>query len=262
MKNESQGAKRGFAEFISGKGFYIVLTLCLAVIGVSVWTMINLAAPEESLENDPVMSSYVPGSEITASESAEVAEPAAPPEDEAVEQDRVEPPAIKETEPVAAVSSTDYTDEQRLEALEQQVIAAAQSVFIRPVSGEVICGYSGETLVYSATMADWRTHRGVDLYAVIGAEVKAASGGTVTDVRNDPLMGTTVVVDHGDGLTSIYSNLEAEPPVTVGQTLRVGDTLGVVGSSAIAESSELSHLHFAMQVDGVYVDPGEYIELD
>lgn len=64
------------------------------------------------------------------------------------------------------------------------------------------------------------------------------------------LMGTCVVVDHGDGLTSIYCNLSAKPTVSEGDTVSTGTVLGVVGETAIAESSRPSHLHLEMAQDG------------
>lgn len=50
-------------------------------------------------------------------------------------------------------------------------------------------------------------------------------------------MGTTVVVEHGGGLTSTYSNLASVPTVAVGDTVGAGSVLGSVGGTAIAESA-------------------------
>ena len=114
-------------------------------------------------------------------------------------------------------------------------------------------------LAYDETMGDWRTHSGVDIAASVGTNVLAISAGTVQGVYDDDLMGTCVVVDHGDGLTSTYCNLSAKPTVSEGDPVSTGTVLGVVGETAIAESSRPSHLHLEMAQDGKAVDPVSYL---
>ena len=62
-------------------------------------------------------------------------------------------------------------------------------------------------LLYDQTMADWRTHNGIDVQAEEGAAVKTAADGTVLSVTSDELMGTTVVIQHSGGYTTQYSSL-------------------------------------------------------
>ena len=114
------------------------------------------------------------------------------------------------------------------------------------MEGETIHPYSVETLVYDQTMGDWRT-------------VCAAAAGTVVSVHLDDLMGTTVTVEHADGLRSVYANLAEETAVTEGATVQAGDPLGSVGESAIAESALAPHLHFALWQGDAPLDPGEYL---
>ena len=87
----------------------------------------------------------------------------------------------------------------------------------------------------------------------------AAAKGTVAEVYEDDLLGTTVVIDHGEGLKSTYSNLAATPTVAAGDSVNMGDVIGSVGNTAIGETGEVIHLHFAMTKDGVSVDPAEYL---
>ena len=79
-----------------------------------------------------------------------------------------------------------------------------------PVKGEVLRGFSVETLALDPTLGDWRTHGGLDIAAAQGVEVRAMAPGAVAQVYEDGLMGTTVVIDHGDGLTSTYQGLAAD----------------------------------------------------
>ena len=113
--------------------------------------------------------------------------------------------------------------------------------------------------VYDMTMSDWRTHYGLDSESSLGTQVLAAADGTVTEVYADDLYGTTVVISHGGGIESVYSNLAELPTVEVGQSVSKGDTIGSVGTTALCEAGEVYHLHFAMRADGQSVDPGEYL---
>ena len=140
-------------------------------------------------------------------------------------------------------------------ATPQPTPQAAPTVFTWPVQGDILTDYSLEVLSYNPTMDDWRTHDGLDIASAAGTEVKAAAAGTVTAVLQDAMMGTTVVVEHGGGLTSTYSNLASVPTVAVGDTVGAGSVLGSVGGTAIAESALASHLHFSMSLDGSTVDP-------
>ena len=114
-------------------------------------------------------------------------------------------------------------------------------------------------LAYDETMGDWRTHHGLDISAQLGTEVCSISTGTVEAVYDDDLMGTTVVIDHGGGIKSIYSNLAAKPTVVVGDTVKPGTVIGAVGETALAESGRPPHLHLEMSKGDYIVDPLQYL---
>ena len=116
-----------------------------------------------------------------------------------------------------------------------------------------------DELVYSETFEDWRIHDGIDIAAASGTAVLAASDGTVASVVQDPMMGMTVVIDHGDGYCTTYANLAETPTVSAGETVCAGAVIGAVGESALAESARGSHLHFSVTLDGDVVDPHEYL---
>ena len=132
-------------------------------------------------------------------------------------------------------------------------------VYTWPVKGEVLRGFSLETLAYDVTMGDWRTHGGVDLAAEAGLKVLAAGEGQVTQVYDDPMMGTTVVVEQPDGVTAVYSNLSNETAVAPGDSVETGGVLGTVGETAIAESGMPAHLHLEFYSGGAAVDPLDYL---
>ena len=130
---------------------------------------------------------------------------------------------------------------------------------ISPLDGTTVTVFSMNELLYDETMADWRTHDGLDIQAAEGDAVKTAAAGTVVKVENDELMGTTVFIEHAGGYTTQYSSLQVDPPVRQGQTVVAGDIIGTVGNTAAAENNMGPHLHFSVSKDGKVIDPAEYV---
>lgn len=122
--------------------------------------------------------------------------------------------------------------------------------FVSPVEGEIVKGYYTDSLVFSETMQDFRTHSGVDIAASIGDNVLAYSNGTVSKVENDPFMGTTVEITHAGGVVSVYKNLGSNLWVEAGIEVKAGDKIGTVGDSAILEIADKPHLHFELWMNG------------
>ena len=134
------------------------------------------------------------------------------------------------------------------------------TTFVAPLVGVVSKGHSMDTPVFSATLNEWRVHTGIDIAAEEGAEVYAGAAGEVTNVYYDNYYGKSVEITHPDGIVSVYSNLDSESiNVKVGDNVRVGARLGRIGDTSLTELADEAHLHFAMYVDGISVDPLAYI---
>lgn len=235
------------SDFISGKGFYLVVLICVAAIALSGYYLVQgvRGGLDETLDQ-PVSGSAA----IVESSAAPSARPAVKPSDSpALSSARVTAPPVSEVPaPSAALSEAPAPS-----------VAPAPLVFTWPVKGTIIAGFSVEALAYNETMGDWRTHNGLDIASERGTQVLAAAGGTVTALYEDDLMGTVVEIDHGQGLVSQYANLAAVPTVEVGDTVSTGNVIGSVGQTAAAESGRASHLHYALLKDGYPVDPAEYL---
>lgn len=119
--------------------------------------------------------------------------------------------------------------------------------------------YNETDLMYNASLNRWEAHKSVDLSASEGSNVMAIADGTVTQVYSNYLEGTVVVIEHSNGLKSLYGSLKEDVSVSVGQTVSQGDIIGVVGCTAKAEHIDVCHLHFELYRDGIKVDPAEYI---
>ena len=98
----------------------------------------------------------------------------------------------------------------------------------------------------------------MDIAAQQGTTVLAASAGAVLSVTDDPLMGTTVVLENDNGYQKAYANIKAKPSEEAGAPEYAGQIIGAVGTTAAAESGQ-PHLHFAVTKDGKAVDPNEYL---
>lgn len=135
-------------------------------------------------------------------------------------------------------------------------------VFVAPVKGEILKGASLTVPVFSQTMEDYRTHSGVDVYCNSGSDIAAAAAGTIKKIWDDPMMGMSVSIEHSGGAVTVYQNLYDELPdgIEEGCEVRAGQIIATAGDSALMEIAEESHLHFALIVNGEYVDPSEYIE--
>ena len=240
MNSRSSGGK--LEEFFNGKGFYIVLFLCAAVIGASAWMM---AAGDRAMKEEiSVMKQDVPSERVETIIVPPVAEETLPVQVTLPEE------TAQETEPEAEAPET--------EAVWSETVPVSSPLYLWPVSGTVERRHDLEVLHYDVTMQDWRTHAGIDIAAPLGSPVNAAHAGSVVQIAQDDLYGTVVTVDHGDGMASVYANLAEEPAVAVGDWVEPGSVIGAVGSSALCEVGQEGHLHFARTVNGAAVDPLSY----
>ena len=252
--------KKSFGEsleaFFAGKGFYIVLFLCVAVIGVSTWVMLTENGTDvEQGALDMTLSESEDYVETGRTHNNVITEPTTTPKP--VSTPMPTPVPTPESKPESKPETK--VDESPAQSVAAVQSSSVPSFFIWPVSGEVENGYSMTALQYDRTMRDWRTHDGLDIAAELGAQVKSTSDGIVDAVLEDERYGTTVVISHGGGLVSSYANLAATPTVKAGDSVTVGQVIGAVGDTALCESGEVTHLHFSMALDGESVDPTEYL---
>ena len=124
--------------------------------------------------------------------------------------------------------------------------------FIRPAEG-AHTGWFGEP-------RGGRAHTGVDIDGETGDAVYAAGPGTIAHAGPAPAgyggYGLVVIIDHGEGVATVYAHL-SRVDVGAGQPVEAGNLVGAVGTTG---STTGSHLHFEVRVDGVLVDPADWIE--
>lgn len=170
--------------------------------------------------------------------------------------------AMKEIKPSGAEGSAAQTAVPRENVIDVDAAAVKASAHLatpaaqsdsgmsEPCVGRVIAECSLDDLVYCAAMDDWRTHNGIDYAAAEGESVHAAAAGTVSRVYSDDMLGATVVIDHGDGISTLYGSLADIDSVKVGASVAKGDVIGTVGKSCALEKNLEPHLHFEVLKDG------------
>jgi len=235
-------------RFAVGRGFYIVLVLCVAAVGATGYYLLDTVT-------DP----------LNTVQPAHTEEPVALPDEQPV-VDIPEPVPVRPAgQPVEvtipdgldAIASPDPAPERQTPALKP--VEAEPTVFTWPVKGEILRGFSVETLSPDPTMGDWRTHAGLDVAAKLGTRVLCMTKGTVSEIWEDDTLGTCVRVTHGGGMESVYANLSPEPTVKVGDSMEIGAILGAVGTTANAEIGVPPHLHLEVFRGGKRVDPMEFL---
>ena len=116
-----------------------------------------------------------------------------------------------------------------------------------PYGSRVKPGGQGETV-----------HAGIDIPAPEGEVILAAADGTVSEVGFDPERGNYLVLDHGDGLTTLYGQCR-DFTVEEGDTVRAGEMIGAVGSTGMSTGP---HLHFEVRQDDEPQNPVAYFDSD
>lgn len=276
--NKKRFSKERMAKFFDREGFYIVLFLCVCIVAITaVWVSRNSRNSEkQSTPNSSIV--QTPGG--TEAEESEL--PTNNSEFESSDSTDVGGSEVEKVDTVGTVDKSNTSDKGSAgDDKAVETVASGKKVkFASPIADDLteecfIRPYSPDDLIEYKNVGEYRTHMGVDIKAYEGTEVNAAYGGKVIEVSdyNDKPsgLGWTVKIDHGNGLITVYSNLDENIDVKVGQTVKKGDTIGVVGSSSIyekdmtAEDDVESHLHFEVLKKGnpdVNLDPMDYLTVE
>ena len=122
-----------------------------------------------------------------------------------------------------------------------------------PVFGRITSGF-GDTRI-NPESGGARPHMGLDIAAPKGTPIVAPAAGVVTSAGKEPQYGMMIIIDHGHGYCTVYGHMQ-KILVTVGQKVKEGQQIGLVGSTG---SSTGPHLHYEVRLRGHYVNPVPYL---
>ena len=128
------------------------------------------------------------------------------------------------------------------------------SKFILPMHSDITSAF-GTARIYNGSLKGY--HSGTDFRAKVGTPVIASNEGRVVLVKKRFYAGSTVVIDHGEGIYTCYFHM-SKFTVKNNQIVKKGELLGFSGESGRVTGP---HLHFSVRIDGVQVDPLQLIAL-
>ncbi|MBP3705923.1 MAG: M23 family metallopeptidase [Clostridia bacterium] len=221
-----------FPKSIGLTGLYAIIACCLIIIGAIAWFAVA------KTKTDTKISENKSGTNKNSSYSSYN------------KNDDTTPNPFPDTE-ITGQETQDvpYEDETESEAEG----TAPKQTFIMPVKGVVVKDHNDSALQYSATYSDMRLHLGIDIECEKNTQISAVASGTVTDVTDNALLGKTITIDHGNGITAKYCGM-GNVEVKSGQTVNTGDALGTIGTVP-SECADNTHLHFEVLKDGITVSP-------
>ena len=217
---------------IGGKGYYIALVLCAAAIGIAGYVYRNNHSKVQ---------------QVSVLETQEVGQTQTTPEPTAEVPTESRP---GETQPRQTLPT------QPGETKPQKRLKTGA-----PVQGVETASYSMDALSYNETTRDWRVHNGVDYTAEEGTPVCAAADGVVVSLGEDDLMGATLVLRHTGGYETTYAGLREVPELKAGDSVVLGQNIGVVGTTALAETALGPHVHFSVTYQDMPMDPEDFLNL-
>ena len=217
-------------------GLYIIIGLCLLVIGGASW--FALSATNEEAKPD------------TQSSKSEYSAPSTSYNESVVDPPYISEPMQESVKDQPYSSKAEVTEEKKPEII----------VFSMPVQGEVLKPHSQSQLQFSATYSDMRLHTGVDIAAKKGTAVSACGDGTVKNIELNTTLGNVITIEHKNGITAKYASVE-NIEVEISDNVKAGDIIGTV-ATVPAECADKEHLHLEVFKNGKSADPLKTLGLE
>ena len=221
-------------DFIRRNSYYLAFVLCLAVLAVITVALVMTGSNDNTLQTGG-------GNQI---------------EDGGGSNDNTQ-------EPSDDVNQTPSDDENQNQPSVDEKPTVSVIVFDMPVQGaSIIKDYVGASVVYNQTLGLYTGHKAIDFAAEEGTVVCCVYDGVVESIEISKVNGTTVTVDHGNGIKSVYNSIEAVDSLQEGATVLKGDELGTVSTNNKTEHLDGAHLHFEVWENGEKIDPTKYLTIE
>ncbi len=223
--------KQSVKTFFQKQGLYVLIFLCVVAAGITAlvaWPRADESVPEDNGTDVSLID--VPSLEEEMAAASQTPSPAPSPSPSMLPSQTAKPQAGSN--------------------------GSGSISLKKPVDGKIINSFSGDELVFFASMNLWATHNGVDIQAEKDASVIAALSGTVQDVYANEAEGGVIMIEHSDKVVTVYQGL-GEMSVNKGDKVNAGQQIGKIGE--MPKELDLSyHLHFEYIVNGENKDPAKY----
>ena len=143
---------------------------------------------------------------------------------------------------------------------DEQVVVKPEGMIMPVEEAGLIHDYG---FYHNQTLNCYYEHTGLDFSAEAGTDVLAVASGTVESIyKDDLLLGTEIVIDHGDGLKSLYRFVNEIEGLSVGDSVEKGEVIAKVAEANGNEYKDGAHLHFEITESGTVVDPTKHLTLE
>ncbi len=194
--------------------------------------------------NSQLASSSIQGQSLTVSDDVTLAE---------LERDGYSATTSEELDAAYAKSTYIFDNATSLAAY----LAPSASGWWRPLPGAITSKYGPRGLICNSVGCSNSFHEGMDFGGACGTPIKATAAGRVTFVGNAGAYGNRVIIDHGDGVETIYGHLlSGSYTVAVGDTVAGGDVIAEVGATGVVSGC---HLDLKVNVDGEHTNPAPFL---
>ena len=278
--------KNKLAEFLKGKGYYVLLFVgVLAIAAVAVIgsrlsqrmenegeNYVDLNDVEENIADQDDANNLVEDNQVSegiagnVENASDVATNDEVSQDTDLAKDQIEYEGYgydtSDNESTAKDLTSDASDtvSEAVETAGSKLNALDKLSFDRdeglawPVSGNVIMNYSMDRTVYFATLMQYKCNPAIIIDAEVGTEVKAAADGVVTKIANNEETGLTVTMEIGNGYSLVYGQLE-NLNLEVGDFVSQGEVIGTIAKPTKYYTVEGSNLYFQVLEDGKTINP-------
>lgn len=260
--NRNKRGKKGMYAFLDRQGFYIILLICVGIVGVTaMW--VSRQEPEGQYFTEENWRNYEedynrPDVTLVENDSEEDEDQVVMGNESKTDQEsstHQESESIKQNIDNEVQKEEEEPREQSVEPVESKAVYN----MILPVQGQIGLDYADDHLVFHKTLDQWRTHRGIDIIAKEGTPVKAVLDGEVIEVITDRLLGIVITLQHDENLLTRYSNLSTGAMISVGDFVEKGQVISAVGKTSIVKMDEGPLLHFQVIQDTKLIDPKQYL---
>lgn len=157
---------------------------------------------------------------------------------------------IERLQSEAISRETSFSELEKVLETKRNILAHTPSIW--PTKGWITSGFGYRTNPFTGLT---QMHEGIDISNRIGTPVFSPANGIVSEVRDERVLGKTLLISHGFGMTTRYGHLN-KVFVKPGQRVKRGEKIAEVGVSGKTTGP---HLHYEVRLNGIPVNPLKYI---